>query len=83
MDFGASMASSGLTAALVGLIYAGIQLFKRSRCASHNECCDIDIARAETERHEKSAELVQLVLAQLRREKKNDESEETKEGEEV
>ena len=81
MDFSTSMASSGLTAALIALIYAGIQVFKRSRCSSHNQCCDLDISRAETERqnterHEKTAELVQLVLAQLRQQQEKSEEEE-------
>ena len=35
---------------MLALGYAGVKLLKRSRCASHTGCCDLDISRAETER---------------------------------
>ena len=76
------MASSGLTAALIALLYTGIKIIQRSRCSSHNSCCDFSISRAETERQERSknAELVEMVLKQLRAERA---MEEEPEGEQL
>ena len=50
-NWGNTAVGASLTAALVALVYYGIQkLVRRSRCASHTKCCDLDIARSETQR---------------------------------
>ena len=49
-DWTTGAAGAGLTGLVLALGYAGVKLLKRSRCASHTGCCDLDIARAETER---------------------------------
>ena len=51
MDVGQTLGGSALTGLLLALGYAGVKIFRRSRCASHTRCCDLDIARGqETER---------------------------------
>ena len=49
-DWTTGAAGAGLTGLVLALGYAGVKLLKRSRCASHTGCCDLDITRAETER---------------------------------
>jgi len=68
MDFGSSVAGSGLTAALIGLIYGLSRILKRSQCSSHNNCCDFEIARelekAQTER-DTHMELIKVLVEKL------------------
>ena len=40
-------ASSVLTGGLIALGYGLLKLFRRSKCASHTKCCDIDVARGQ------------------------------------
>ena len=49
--FGQSLGGSAMTALIVAVGYAGLKLFRRSKCATHTACCDFDIARGQpTER---------------------------------
>ena len=50
-------------------MYGAMKLIRRSRCASHTRCCDIDVARSQTARDQSSDDIVLKVLAQLRPEK--------------
>ena len=54
MGWQESAAGTGITAAAIAAIYAAIKMFRRSRCQSHTGCCDLDIARAKTQRTERS-----------------------------
>ena len=45
MDFGATLGGSAITGLVLAAGYALIKLLKRSRCASHTKCCDLDITR--------------------------------------
>ena len=67
-EFQTGMAANGLTAALIGLVYAVTRLFQRSKCHSNTACCEIDIERAEREKTQRDHELVEIVIAQLRSE---------------
>ena len=57
---------AGITGALVALIYGAMRLLKRSRCASHTKCCDIDVARSTTER-KKDPDLEMIILKILKK----------------
>ena len=71
-DFGTVAAGSGITAALVALIYGVSKLMRRSRCQSHTGCCDLDISRAESERTQRgNKQIVELVMTQLKKEKES------------
>ena len=48
-SFGGNLAAM----ALAGTLYFGFRILKRSTCHSHNQCCDFDIAKAETERDDR------------------------------
>ena len=63
-DWTNGAAGAGVTGLVLGLGYAAIKLLKRSRCASHTGCCELDISRAETERqaHEDMRSTVLEVL---------------------
>ena len=65
MDFGATLGGSAITGLVLAAGYALIKLLKRSRCASHTKCCDLDISRAKTER-KKNEELAAIVLEILK-----------------
>ena len=67
-EFQTGMAANGLTAALIGLVYAVTRLLKRSKCHSNSACCEIDIEREEREKTERDHKLVEVVIAQLRAE---------------
>ena len=67
-EFQTGMAANGLTAALIGLVYAVTRLLTRSKCHSNTACCEIDIERAEREKTERDSKLVEVVIAQLRKE---------------
>ena len=62
-------AGAGLTTALIAVLYTVAKLLKRSRCASHTKCCDMDISRAETERKENINEIVKQLVLEIRKEK--------------
>ena len=68
-DFSNQMASSGLTAALIGLIYAGIRIMKRSSCHSDSKCCKFDISRDEEIERKRTErdELVEIIVERLQR----------------
>ena len=38
---------------LAATLYFGFRILKRSTCHSHNQCCDFDIAKAETQRDDR------------------------------
>ena len=65
-DWGSTMAGAGLTGAVAALAYGIVKLIRRSRCASHTACCDLDIARAETER-KKESDLESTILNILKK----------------
>ena len=48
-SFGGNLAAM----ALAGGLYFGFRILKRSTCHSHNQCCDFDIAKAETQRDDR------------------------------
>ena len=49
--FGQNLGSNAITALVVALGYAGVKLFRRSKCATHTQCCDFEVARGQpTER---------------------------------
>ena len=80
-DWQGTAAGAGLTGGLVALMWGAVKLFKRSKCASHNECCDFDISRAETERQKKYEDLEAIVLQILARDNRNEgESDVAREG---
>lgn len=71
-NFGTVAAGSGITAALVALIYGLSKLMRRTRCKSKTGCCDVDIARAESERTQRgNKEIVEMVLTELKKEKES------------
>lgn len=74
--WGGTLAGAGITGALVAALYAGIKILKRSRCASHTGCCDLEVDRAETERRGKMDAVMLQVLEDLRGMKKSPESSE-------
>ena len=59
-DIGASVATGGITAALIALIYTGIQILKRSRCHSNSACCEFEVDR-EAELQKKITQRDELV----------------------
>ena len=71
-DWQNTAAGAGLTGGLIALMWGAGKLFKRSRCSSHNQCCDFDISRAETQRQKKIEDLEAIVLQILDRDKRND-----------
>ena len=48
-SFGGNLAAM----ALAGTLFFGFRILKRSTCHSHNQCCDFDIAKAETQRDDR------------------------------
>ena len=73
MDLGTAAAGSGLTAAIVGVIYGLSRLLKRSKCKSHLGCCDLDIARDQAQQTVRgNNEIVQMVLLALKEQKKRE-----------
>ena len=67
MDFGATLGGSAITGLVLAAGYALIKLLKRSRCASHTKCCDLDITRSETERKNAAPDLEAVVVSVLER----------------
>ena len=69
MDFGSSVAGSGLTAALIALIYGLSRILKRSQCSSHNNCCDFEITREQLEKvqteRDTHMELIKVLVEKL------------------
>ena len=48
-SFGGNLAAM----ALAGGLYFGFRILKRSKCQSHNRCCDFEVSKAETERDDR------------------------------
>ena len=65
-NWGNTAVGASLTAALVALVYGIQKLVRRSRCASHTKCCELDIARSETQR-DKPAVNEELILEVVKR----------------
>ena len=65
-QWGNTAVGASLTAALVALVYGIQKLVRRSRCASHTKCCDLDIARSETQR-DKPAVNEEIILEVVKR----------------
>jgi hypothetical protein len=63
MEAGTVAGGAGLTAAFAAVLYGISKWIKRSRCKSHTQCCDVEMAREQTERN--NAEIVDVVLAAL------------------
>ena len=74
-DFSASFASGGITAALIALIYTGIKIMQRSRCHSDSKCCKVDIDAEVQKKKTERAELVSIIIEQLRGERERQEGE--------
>ena len=70
-DLTGSIASGGITAAVIALIYTGIQIMKRSRCHSDSKCCKFDIESAAELQKKKTErdELVSVIIERLREER--------------
>ena len=66
MDFGATLGGT-ITGLVLAAGYALIKLLKRSRCASHTKCCDLDITRSESERKNAAPDLEAVVVSVLER----------------
>jgi len=79
---GANVATGGITAALVGLIYTFVQILKRSRCHSNSACCEFEVDRvAELQKKiTERDELVSVIVKTLKGIKKQEE-EDGEEGE--
>ena len=69
MEAGTVAGGAGLTAAFAAVIYGISKWVKRSKCKSHTQCCDVEMAREQTERN--NSQIVDVVLAALA--KQNDE----------
>ena len=39
--------------ALAGGLYFSFRILKRSKCQSHNQCCDFEVSKAETQRDDR------------------------------
>ena len=63
MEAGAVAGSAGLTAAFAAVLYGVSKWVKRSKCKSHTQCCDVELAREQTERN--NAAVVDVVLAAI------------------
>ena len=63
MEAGAVAGSAGLTAAFAAVLYGVAKWVKRSKCKSHTQCCDVELAREQTERN--NAAVVDVVLAAI------------------
>ena len=62
-----ALAGAGRTGALIALMYGVMRLVRRSRCASHTRCCDIDVARSqEGTLRETREEIIMQVMEELR-----------------
>ena len=48
-SFGGNLAAM----ALAGGLYFGFRVLKRSKCQSHNQCCDFEVSKAETLRDDR------------------------------
>ena len=75
---GANVATGGITAALVGLIYTLVQILKRSRCHSNSACCEFEVDRiAELQKKiTERDELVSVIVNNLKWIEKQEEGEE-------
>ena len=66
MDETSIAAGAGLTSVILAVIYGLQKLIRRSRCASHTKCCDLDVARSETHRDKASLEMTILEILKQR-----------------
>ena len=73
-DLGTGILGGGLVGLLVASGYGLLKLLRRSKCASHTKCCDLDISRAQTER-KKNEELAVIVLEILKQQPEGEEGE--------
>ena len=48
-SFGGNLAAM----ALAGGLYFGFRVLQRAKCSSHNECCDFELTKAETQRDDR------------------------------
>ena len=80
MDFGATLGGSAITGLVLAAGYALIKVLKRSRCASHTKCCDLDIARSDTEREKAAPDLEAIVASVLERLQTKNEPEDLEKG---
>ena len=48
-SFGGNLAAM----ALAGGLYFGFRVLQRAKCSSHNECCDFELSKAETQRDDR------------------------------
>ena len=71
MDETSMAAGAGITSVVLAVIYGLQKLFRRSRCASHTKCCDMDVARSETHRGRASLEMTILEILKRRDIKKS------------
>ena len=55
MDSGVLSSVGGNLAAmaLAGGLFFGFRVLKRSKCQSHNQCCDFELTKAETQRDDR------------------------------
>ena len=65
-NFPQTLSANAVTGAVAALIYVVVKLFRRSSCASHTRCCDIDVARDTTIRQ------VEMVVQQTHKSEKPD-----------
>ena len=80
MDFGATLGGSAITGLVLAAGYTLIKVLKRSRCASHTKCCDLDIARSGTEREKAAPDLEAIVTSVLERLQTKNEPEDLEKG---
>ena len=64
-DMNETLAGGGITAALLALLYGIKKMIQRSRCRSHNECCELDIERENERKETERATIVEMVLQKL------------------
>jgi len=57
-----TVAGAGLTSVIIAVIWGLQKLIRRSRCASHTKCCDIEVARSETNRGTTDLDLQTTIL---------------------
>ena len=69
--WGNTLAGASVTGGLVAVLYGVMKLVRRSRCASHTRCCDIDVARSqEGDRNEIVLQVMQELQAARKKRQK-------------
>ena len=74
MDVETGLLGSGITAAIVALIYTIKKVVERSKCHSNSGCCELDIQRQVEEQVRQQTErdmgkMIELVVKQLKEER--------------